>query len=123
MRVTLHMNTRCSRKHLMDSDHTPVPSGDCFEAALKFLQQPGVTKWPDDYRLVHGNTAALRQDEAVNHAWVEEGDIVHEVSGGRDLVYSKVAYYKKHQITNVRRYTVLEALELAVKNGHWGPWD
>lgn len=107
----------------IDPDEKSTPYGDCFEAAAKFIQQPGVVDWPDDYRLVHGNVARLRQDEAVNHAWVEEGDIVHEVSGGRNLVFSKDEYYKRHQITNVRTYTVLEALEFAVEHGHWGPWD
>lgn len=97
--------------------------GDCFEAAAKFVQQPSVVDYPDDYRLVHGNIAALRQDEAVNHAWVEEGDIVHDVSNGDHVVFSKQAYYERQRVTNVRTYTVEEALRLCIQHGHWGPWD
>ncbi len=94
----------------------PTPTGDCFEAVIKFIEDPTVLEFPDDYRVVHGNVAALRQDEAVNHAWIEEGDeVIHEVSGGRKNVIFKDAYYQKHQVTNVRRYTVAEALSLCVK--------
>ena len=104
-------------------DNLP-PRGDCYEAAAKFMRQSSVTDFPDDYRLVHGNVAKLRQDQPVNHAWVEEAEIiVHEVSNGRNLLFSVQAYYEKHGITNVRRYTVLEALELCVQHGNWGPWD
>jgi len=106
-----------------DSASTSMPSGDCFEAAVKFIQDATVLEWPDDYHLVHGNVAALRQDEAVNHAWVEEGDVVHEVSNGHDLVFFGEAYYARHRVTNIRKYTVSEALRLCVEHGHSGPWD
>jgi hypothetical protein len=107
----------------MTSKKTPMPTGDCFEAAGKFVSAPEVVSYPDDYRLVHGNVAKLRQNETVNHAWVEEDEIVHEVSNGRNDVYSKKQYYEKHQITNIRTYTVEQALLLLVRHGHWGPWD
>jgi hypothetical protein len=98
-------------------------TGDCFEAALKFIQDPSVIEFPDDYRLVHGNVAVLRQDEAVNHAWIEENDVVYEVSNRQGTAYFKETYYKQYQVTNIRSYTVPEALELAFKHGHSGPWD
>ena len=108
----------------MTSEKNTVSAGDCFEAAGKFVRAPEVVEYPDDYRLVHGNVAKLRQNEAVNHAWVEEDDeIVHEVSNGRNDVYMKKVYYEKHQVSNVRAYTVEEALLLLVQHGHWGPWD
>lgn len=97
--------------------------GDCFQAALKFVQQPGIWDYPEDYRVVHGNAATLRQDETINHAWVEEKDIVHEVSNGQHQIFSKSDYYKHFVITNVRRYTVDEAVSLCIRQGHWGPWD
>lgn len=97
--------------------------GDCFEAAAAFVTRDEVLKYPDDYRLVHGNAATLRQDEAVNHAWVEEGEVVHEVSNGRASVYAKEAYYARFGITTVRRYTPEQALRLMIRNGHSGPWD
>jgi hypothetical protein len=103
-------------------DDRSTPQGDCFEVAAKFIQRPEIVEYPDDYLLVHGNVAALRQDEAVNHAWVEEGEVVHEVSNGRAFVFEKKQYYERHRITNVRTYTVAEALQLCVQHGHWGPW-
>ena len=110
----------CSMTSRKKAAHT----GDCFEAALKYVRQPEIMDDPDDYRLVHGNVAKLRQNEAVNHAWVEEEDeIVHEVSGGRYNVYLKAVYYKKHQITTVRKYTPEEALCLMIRHGHYGHWD
>ena len=99
------------------------PAGDCYEAAMNFILDPAVIEFPDDYRLVHGNVAALRQDEAVNHAWIEEGDVVHEISNGQNLAFHKESYYKHHQITNVRRYTAPEAIRLYVEHDHYGPWD
>jgi hypothetical protein len=107
----------------IDPDEKSIPQGDCFEAAAKFIQQAAVVDWPDDYRLVHGNVATLRQDDAVNRAWVEEKNIVHEVSSGRNLMFSRDDYYERHKITNIRTYTVLQALELALEHGHCGPWD
>ena len=108
----------------MTSKKKPPHTGDCFEAALKFVRQPEIMDDPDDYRLVHGNVAKLRQNEAVNHAWVEEDDkVVHEVSNGRYHAYLKTVYYEKHKITNVRKYTPEEALCLMIRHGHFGPWD
>jgi hypothetical protein len=108
----------------MTSKNKSAHTGDCFEAALKFVRQPEIMEYADDYRLVHGNVAKLRQNEAVNHAWVEEEDeIVHEVSNGRYHVYLKKVYYEKHQIKNVRTYTPEEALCLMIRHGHFGPWD
>ena len=78
---------------------------------------------PDRYTLVHGNVEGLRQDEVVNHAWVEEGDIVHEVSGGRHLSFFKAVYYQKYEITNIRTYTLKQALEQCIESSHYGPWN
>lgn len=100
-----------------------APSGDCFEVVIKFIEDPAVLEFPDDYRVVHGNVAALRQDEAVNHAWIEEGNVAHELSNGQNVAVFKDAYYKQHRITNIRRYTVEQALSLCVKTGYYGPWE
>jgi hypothetical protein len=96
-------------------------TGDCYEAAFKFVSAHGQDA-PDRYVLVHGNVAKLEQDEAVNHAWVEEGDIVHEVSKGRHRKFSKRSYYERYDVKNTRRYSFEEALIVSVKSGHYGPW-
>jgi len=106
----------------MEKNELPIPRGDCFEAAARFIREVAMDN-PERYLLVHGNVAKLRQDEAVNHAWVEEGDIVHEVSNKRHLRVLKNEYYEKHRITNVRTYTLERTLLLRLKHNHSGPWD
>lgn len=100
-----------------------TPTGDCFSAAGAFATRKEILDYPDDYRLVHGNIQSLNQEEPINHAWVEEGQIVHEVSSGRHLTYAKAAYYEHHGVNYVRSYTPEEALLLSVRHLHWGPWD
>ena len=94
-----------------------------FRASAEFIQIPHVTDGSDDYRLVHGNVAALSQDGPVNHAWIEEIDFVYELSEGHKILFSKDDYYKKNKIINVRTYTAQEAITLIGEYGHWGPWN
>lgn len=98
-------------------------SGDCFTAAGRFISRPAVVQYPNDYRLVHGRLAGLRQDVAFNHAWVEEGEMVHDVSNGGHVVATARGYYAAQQVQAVRKYTPAEALREMVASGHWGPWD
>ena len=97
-------------------------TGDCFEAAYRFLTTRGLGA-PGRYMLVHGNVAKLSQGHCVNHAWVEEGDIVHELSKGRHLQFMKTEYYEFHGVKNVRQYSHKEALMAALTTRHYGPWD
>src|SRR5256885_12173247 len=98
---------------------TSKATGNCYDAALKYMQDHADD--PDDLRLVHGNVATLRQDEDVNHAWIEEENAVYEVANGRNKLLLKDSYYKELGVTNVRRYTLLEAVTLALKHGRSGP--
>lgn len=100
-----------------------VPLGDCYLAAGKFIGREAVLAFSKDYRLVHGNLARLRQDVRSNHAWVEEADLVHEVSNGQHKVFSRAAYYQVNGVTCIHRYMPEEALRLMIRHGHWGPWE
>jgi hypothetical protein len=104
-------------------DEISKPQCKCFKAAAEFIQQPHAMDGPDDYRLAHGKMATSLQGEAVDHAWVEEGDFVYEVSERHHLLYSKDEYYKKNKITHVRTYTVKEVIEFIDEYGHFGPWN
>ena len=97
-------------------------TGDCFEAAYMFVTSRSQGA-PGRYTLVHGNVATLSQRDSVNHAWVEEGDIVHEVSKGRHLQFLKTRYYELYGVKNVRQYSYEEALNVALRTLHYGPWD
>ena len=99
------------------------PRGDCFKAAFDHLVDIGAADLDGEkFILVHGNLAHLPQDTEVNHAWVEEGDTVHEVSNGLNKRIPKDKYYADFQVKNIRRYTLIEAFKL---NGgvHYGPWN
>jgi len=61
-------------------DEKSKPHLACFRASAEFILIPHLTGGPDNYRLVHGNVAALSQDVPVNHAWIEEIDFVYELS-------------------------------------------
>ncbi|MSR55679.1 MAG: hypothetical protein EXS09_20720 [Gemmataceae bacterium] len=96
--------------------------GDCFPAEFNHLLKVGITDLDGkQFVLVHGNLADLPQDEEVNHAWVEEGEIVHEVSNGQDLRLPKAAYYAQFKVTKTRRYSVMEAMRNGAEK--MGPWD
>lgn len=99
------------------------PHGDCFEAAFKHLADVGIADLDGKvFTLVHGNLAHLPQDTDVNHAWVEEGDTVHEVGNGLNKRIPKREYYAWFKVKNTKRYCLMEAMRL---NGgeHYGPWD
>lgn len=101
---------------------TEEMKGDCFAAALSYLfAQAGDDLKGQRFVLVHGNLPYLPQDEEVNHAWVEEGDSVHEVANGCNERVPKDVYYAQHRVGKTRRYTAWEATIRAVK--HSGPWD
>ena len=103
----------------MSNLHNPPPKGDCYEAALKFLRALGSST---NATLAHGNVDSLDQTFLVNHAWVEEEDVVHEVSNGRHLRISKARYYQQFKVKNILRYTYEEALIESVKSKSSGPW-
>ena len=104
-------------------DEKSKPQLACFRASAEFVQKLHITDGPDDYRLVHGNVATLRQDSAVNHAWVEELDFVYELGEEHKSLFSKDEYYTRNRIINVRTYTAQEAITLIGVYGHWGPWS
>jgi hypothetical protein len=94
-----------------------------FKAAAEFIQRLRVTDFLGCYHLVHGNLSSLDQNVTVNHAWLEELDFVYEVSVGHKRLFLKEDFYIKDSITNVRRYTVHQALKLIMLHGNCGPWD
>lgn len=110
-------------ENLKSTSSDSQPGGDCFIAAFQhLLKETDDHSSPDLFALVHGNIAHLPQEFEVNHAWVEQGDVVHEVSNGQDYRFSKDKFYSHFQITNLRRYTADDALTNNCRSGHYGPW-
>ena len=98
------------------------------------LRAPGVKPNPK-LVLVHaeivgqGAIAGLKY----GHAWVEDGEMVIDVSNGRNIrmpkvIYESLANLRRHDSTppfqpNWHRYTGKQAAAKMVKHRHFGPWD
>ena len=96
--------------------------GDCYSAAGKYiLDHPH----KPDLFLVHGIVTGQGPIAGIKygHAWVEEGDLVIEVSNGRNLRLPKAAYYALGQIEKTIRYSATEAVKKMLDSHHFGPWD
>src|SRR5207248_772807 len=97
---------------------------DCFVAAYEYLFK--ITEKhaaPNNFALVHGHAFHLSHDCDLNcHAWVEEGEIVYEVSNGMLLTFTRNEYYARLKITNVERYVRNDALINNLMYCHYGPW-
>ena len=90
-----------------------------------------------NYILVHGEVTGQGPLEGVKygHCWIEDGDIVIDVSNGRNIRMPKEVYYLLGRIGspetarfgieagNLHKYTWEEAREKILQHEHWGPWD
>lgn len=99
--------------------------GDCFEVAWKIMLD---AKGKDlDYVLVHAEVTGQGPVEGIKfiHAWVEIGDVVIDNSNDNNIVMRKEKYYEVGKISEdkMKRYTIEEALEWALKTGNFGPWE
>lgn len=112
-------------------DETCCSGGDCYKAAYDYVQQlsdkmnaGSVSKAPPF--LVHGDvipTCGPDKGRRINHAWVEMGDDVLEVSNGQKLQRKKEVYYRTFQARDRIRYRLLNAQLEYAKSMHYGPWD
>lgn len=90
------------------------PAGECYRNVVQYASQhPAAT-------VVHG-TVKFLSGKRGGHAWVEEGAFVVDPTTG--VRVAKKRYYKLLAARPVARYDSTRALVLAVRHGHWGPWD
>ncbi len=99
--------------------------GECYRAAYQML-----LGMPDDAVLVHGYPRLTRgehQGRKFGHAWVETeiGDgvaIVHDHQSRQPI--PAMLYYHVGQIkpAECKRYTLRQALRLALRTERYGPW-
>jgi len=95
-------------------------TGLCYTAALKWVSATENRDW----NLIHGSILCLPDGKRVNHAWCERGDIVLDLARPVEArMFERELYYQLLQpkISNV--YCSDDALLLAIKNRHDGPWD
>ena len=100
-------------------------TGDCYEAALHYMLDNAGN---NSLRLVHGEVAGQGplQGCTYGHAWIEEGDLVIDVSNGRDIRLPKELYYaigRINELNNTHVYTLKEMAQRAKEYEVYGPWE
>lgn len=108
-----------------------APTHHCFDDAADFIALLAVgvlgqRTRPGDYSIVH----AICEVRAVRfaHAWVEQLDSQPPVIWQAGIVEDgRRVYYALHALPyaaiTVKRYTLLQAMQLANQSGDSGPWD
>jgi hypothetical protein len=109
--------------------HKGIPKscqvGDCYCAAGRYLMDHGINK--PNLVLVHGEVVGQGKISGISygHAWIEDGDMVIDVSKGKKLELPKVFYYALGQIdeSKLLKYNLEQMREKILETGQWGPWD
>ena len=93
----------------------PTPYGTCYQDASNFLMKQ------DEGYLVHGSVQLSAEAPRISHAWVElPTGWVWEPQTGR---YYTVEDFRVMSPVEECRYTVEEAIIMAVRSGNHGPWS
>ncbi len=96
-------------------------NGNCYQAAFnKFMENPR------KYTLVHGIVTGQGPISGMQygHAWVEDGDIVIDMTLPAHLQkLPKDLYYATGHIEDTRKYNANQVLKMIDKYETYGPWD
>ena len=95
-------------------------TGLCYTAALRWAREPE----DRDGLVVHGTVLSERAGKRIEHAWCERGDVVVDLAlpvGAR--IIDRGRYYRVVQPEIHKAYSSEDAMILAIKNRHDGPWD
>ena len=118
------------RDYVSDPDPGSLPpvTGDCYEAAVKYMYSNCMSDPDCGLILVHGEVAGQGPLEGMTfgHAWVLEGSVVVDNSNGRNLTLPMQVYYAVggiDRIGNTHTYTWKETREKLIEFEHYGPWD
>jgi len=112
-----------------DRDIAKIPKsckgGDCYCASGRYVMSHGFSN--PNLKLVHGEVTGQGKIQGIKygHAWIEDGEEVIDVSGGRFLKLPKVIYYAIGRIEEdkVFKYDVRQVIDKTSETGNWGPWD
>jgi hypothetical protein len=92
--------------------------GLCYTAAFRWVREN------EEWVLVHGTVLSERVGKRIEHAWCERGEFVVDLAmplGSR--IIEREWYYRVMRPEVSKRYSSDDALFLAIKNRHDGPWD
>ena len=88
------------------------PEGECFSNARQYAAD-------NDGLVVHG-TAVNKEGRVLDHAWVEDGNMVADPTIG--IITDIETYNERFDAKPDRKYTAKQALMNMIKAGTPGPW-
>ena len=90
--------------------------GNCYQEAWRFIFGRG--PYDDECTLIHG-TIRFGGREA-GHAWIElESGWIWDAQN----TFMRPETFAALEPKEIRRYTKVEAIKLAARHGHYGPWE
>ena len=94
--------------------------GLCYTGAIRWASEAKERDWV----LVHGTVLSARVGKRIEHAWCESGEVVVDLAMPVGLrIIERERYYRVIKPEVSKRYSSDDALFLAIKNRHDGPWD
>lgn len=94
--------------------------GLCYTGAIRWISESTNRDW----ELVHGTVLSIRVGKRIEHAWCELGEVVVDLAMPVGLrIIERERYYRTIKPEVSKRYSSEDALFLALKNRHDGPWD
>lgn len=104
-------------------------TGDCFSVAFNLVHDN------PSWTLCHGSVVRDEDGLHHSHAWVERDEVVEfpnygpvrmrvvvDRANGNDCELPAEFYRKLGGAYDVTEYECMEAMRLAVRSGHYGPW-
>ena len=95
-------------------------TGLCYTAALRWARETGNRDWI----VIHDTVWSEKVGKRIEHAWCERDEIVVDLVmpvGSR--IIERERYYRAAQPEVSKAYSSDDALLLAIKNRHDGPWN
>lgn len=93
--------------------------GTCYQDAYYWMIQYGV----EEGFLVHGTVYSGHFKRRINHAWIEVADGKVVIDPAYKLCLLKKRYKEIAQHEADKKYSYKEMLRVALKTGHFGPWE
>jgi hypothetical protein len=94
-------------------------TGLCYTAALQWVREA-----EEDWLVVHGTVWSDQAGKRIEHAWCERGNFVVDLAlpaGSR--IVARETYYRAAKPEVAKTYSHEDAVLLAIKNQHDGPWE
>lgn len=98
-------------------------NGRCYELAYCGLMQANDKGATGKFVLVHGEVNGPPDlAPRTGHAWLEYIGAPFVYDAVKDKTIPMIDYYRTMKPTNITKYALIEAAQMAVKTSHYGPW-